>query len=108
MPVVRIESPVDPRLEVFRYIADAAELERRGIMSVEGRLVVERLLTEARIATEAVLGRCAARDDGGPCTRAGDGRGARRATVVDARRHGLQPASRMRGHRNAPASPIAR
>jgi tRNA G18 (ribose-2'-O)-methylase SpoU len=55
MPVVRIDSPRDPRLEAFRCIGDAVELARRGVIIVEGRLVVERLMTEAKIAIEAVL-----------------------------------------------------
>ena len=55
MPVVRIDSPTDAQLEAFRCIGDAVELERRGVIIVEGRLVVERLITEAKIATEAVL-----------------------------------------------------
>jgi hypothetical protein len=32
--MVRIDPPTDPRLEAFRCIADAAELERRGIIVV--------------------------------------------------------------------------
>jgi tRNA G18 (ribose-2'-O)-methylase SpoU len=55
MSVDRVDSPGDPRLEVFRCTADAAELERRGIIIVEGRLVVERLLAQTSVATEAVL-----------------------------------------------------
>jgi tRNA G18 (ribose-2'-O)-methylase SpoU len=51
----RIESVDDPRLEAFRYVSDSAELGRRGLIVIEGRLVVERLLTAATVPAEALL-----------------------------------------------------
>jgi len=57
----RIEGPDDPRLGAFRAIADTAELDRRGLIVVEGRLVVERLLADASLTVESVLVTDAAR-----------------------------------------------
>lgn len=53
--MTRIESATDPRLDAFRAIGDPAELGRRGLIAVEGRLVVERLLAEAALHVEALL-----------------------------------------------------
>jgi tRNA G18 (ribose-2'-O)-methylase SpoU len=55
MALTRIASAADPRLDAFRFVADSAELGRRGLVAVEGRLVVERLLTETALHVEAVL-----------------------------------------------------
>lgn len=51
----RIESATDPRLDAFRAIGDAAELARRGLIVVEGRLVVDRLLRESTLQVESLL-----------------------------------------------------
>jgi tRNA G18 (ribose-2'-O)-methylase SpoU len=53
--VAHIESAADPRLDTFRFIGDSAELLRRGLIAVEGRLVVERLVAESRLQVEALL-----------------------------------------------------
>jgi len=55
MAVARIESATDPRLDTFRVIGDSAELGRRGLIAVEGRLVVERLVAEAPLQVDALL-----------------------------------------------------
>jgi tRNA G18 (ribose-2'-O)-methylase SpoU len=51
----RLDRPEDPRLDAFRVLADAAELARRGLIAVEGRLVVERLISETSLTVESVL-----------------------------------------------------
>jgi len=55
MALTHIESAADPRLETFRFVGDAAELGRRGLVVVEGRLVVERLLAESSLQVDALL-----------------------------------------------------
>ena len=55
MALAHVESAADPRLDTFRFIGDAAELGRRGLVVVEGRLVVERLLAESALQVDALL-----------------------------------------------------
>jgi len=55
MALAHIESAADPRLDTFRFVGDAAELGRRGLVVVEGRLVVERLLAESSLQVDALL-----------------------------------------------------
>ena len=55
MPVRRIETPDDPRIEVFGSLADPDALAAHGLIAVEGRVVVERLLRESAIVPEAVI-----------------------------------------------------
>jgi tRNA G18 (ribose-2'-O)-methylase SpoU len=55
MALAYVESPADPRLDTFRFIGDSAELERRGLVVVEGRLVVDRLLAESTLRVDALL-----------------------------------------------------
>ena len=55
MALVHIESAADPRLDTFRFVGDAAELGRRGLVVVEGRLVVERLLADSTLHVDALL-----------------------------------------------------
>ena len=55
MALAHIESAADPRLDTFRFVGDAAELGRRGLVVVEGRLVVERLLADSTLHVEALL-----------------------------------------------------
>jgi tRNA G18 (ribose-2'-O)-methylase SpoU len=45
----------DPRLYDYRNVPDAELIERRGIFIAEGRLVVQRLLTAARMKTRSVM-----------------------------------------------------
>ena len=55
MALAHIESAADPRLDTFRFVGDAAELGRRGLVVVEGRLVVERLLADSTLQVDALL-----------------------------------------------------
>jgi tRNA G18 (ribose-2'-O)-methylase SpoU len=50
-----IDDPADPRLEDYRDLRDAELRRRRGLFAVEGRLMVERLLTISRFRTRSVL-----------------------------------------------------
>lgn len=51
----RVESAADERLAAYRWVAQPAELLRRGSFVAEGRLVVERLLVEPRFEIESLL-----------------------------------------------------
>jgi tRNA G18 (ribose-2'-O)-methylase SpoU len=53
--VERVERAKDPRLGEYRWVAQPAELARRGWFVAEGRLVVERLLDEPRFEIESLL-----------------------------------------------------
>jgi tRNA G18 (ribose-2'-O)-methylase SpoU len=55
VPPVFIDDAADPRLRDFRNLADAAMLTSCGLFIAEGRLVVERLLTESPLEPRAVL-----------------------------------------------------
>jgi len=55
VPVIRPDSVDDPRLTPFRDVGDAELRRRDGLFLAEGRLVVRRLLTQARYRTRAVL-----------------------------------------------------
>jgi tRNA G18 (ribose-2'-O)-methylase SpoU len=46
--------PSDPRLAPYRLVGDGAALERDGLFVAEGRLVVERLLTDRRFEVHSV------------------------------------------------------
>jgi tRNA G18 (ribose-2'-O)-methylase SpoU len=52
---VRIEEPEDPRLAPFHDVGDAAALEAVGLFVAEGRLVVRRLIEDARFPVASVL-----------------------------------------------------
>ncbi len=60
--VVRIEQPADPRLAQFHDVGDAAALEAGGLFVAEGRLVVRRLIEDARFPVASLLVTEAARD----------------------------------------------
>ena len=53
--IARVEDLSDPRLDDFRNVPDAELIERRGIFVAEGRLVVRRLLSGARMRTRSVM-----------------------------------------------------
>jgi tRNA G18 (ribose-2'-O)-methylase SpoU len=55
MPIIRIDDPADPRLADYRNIPDWELVERAGLFVAEGRLVVRRLLGDARLATRSVM-----------------------------------------------------
>ena len=52
---ISIESPTDPRIDVYRAMTDAERLDRLGLFVAEGRLVVQRLLTASRFRATSVL-----------------------------------------------------
>jgi tRNA G18 (ribose-2'-O)-methylase SpoU len=57
MPTVTpipITDPSDPRLALYRHVADPSALNREGLFVAEGRLVVERLIEGGRFAVESV------------------------------------------------------
>ena len=55
MPLLRPDTPDDPRLARFRDIGDAELRRREGVFLAEGRLVVRRLLTETSYRTRELL-----------------------------------------------------
>ena len=55
MPIIAIESVRDPRLAAYAAVARPAELAERGLFVAEGRLVVERVLADARYVVESLL-----------------------------------------------------
>jgi tRNA G18 (ribose-2'-O)-methylase SpoU len=59
---VRIEEPADPRLARFRNVGDSAALEAGGLFVAEGRLVVRRLIEDAKFPVDSVLVTHPARD----------------------------------------------
>jgi tRNA G18 (ribose-2'-O)-methylase SpoU len=52
---VRIEEPADPRIAPFHDVGDSAALEADGLFVAEGRLVVRRLIEDARFPVASVL-----------------------------------------------------
>jgi tRNA G18 (ribose-2'-O)-methylase SpoU len=52
---VRIEQPSDPRLAPFRDVGSPAALEAAGLFVAEGRIVVHRLIDDARFPVAAIL-----------------------------------------------------
>ena len=55
LPILRVESPDDPRVADFRDIPDPVLLHQRGAFVAEGRLVVQRLLATSRFFPRALL-----------------------------------------------------
>jgi tRNA G18 (ribose-2'-O)-methylase SpoU len=55
MPVIPVRDLADPRLDRFRNIRDADLLASHGVFVAEGRLVVERVLRDARHPVEQCL-----------------------------------------------------
>ena len=53
--IERIDHLDDPRLDDYRNVPDPELIERRGVFVAEGRLVVRRLLTAARMKTRSVM-----------------------------------------------------
>ncbi len=53
--MIRVDDLDDPRLSNYRFVAQPAELERRGWLVAEGRLVLPRLLDAPRIRTQSIL-----------------------------------------------------
>lgn len=55
MPIELIDDPADSRLADYRDLRDAELRRTRGLFAVEGRLLVERLLTASRFRARSVL-----------------------------------------------------
>ena len=55
MPFIPIEGPTDPRVAEYRDLADADLLRRRGLFVAEGRLVLQRVIEDARFSVRSVL-----------------------------------------------------
>jgi tRNA G18 (ribose-2'-O)-methylase SpoU len=55
MPIIRIEDGRDPRLEDYAGVRAPALLRERGLMIVEGRFVVRRLLDSPHIVIRSLL-----------------------------------------------------
>lgn len=55
MPLVPIDDPGDSRLDDYRNVPDPELLAQRGLFIAEGRLVVRRLLTNARFDVRSVM-----------------------------------------------------
>jgi tRNA G18 (ribose-2'-O)-methylase SpoU len=60
--VVRIEHASDPRLAPFGDVGNPGALEAAGLFVAEGRIVVQRLIEEARFPVDAILVTDAARE----------------------------------------------
>lgn len=61
MPFISLTDANDPRLALYRGVADPALLSRHAVFIAEGRLVVERLVTSGRYVVRSVLVNEAAR-----------------------------------------------
>jgi tRNA G18 (ribose-2'-O)-methylase SpoU len=55
MPVLRINGPRDPRVDAYHVVQDPELVRQRGLFVAEGRLVVERLITERRFTIQSML-----------------------------------------------------
>jgi tRNA G18 (ribose-2'-O)-methylase SpoU len=55
MPLIRIEGPTDPRIAAFHDLPDSELLRRRGLFVAEGRLVVQRVIEDARLPVHSLL-----------------------------------------------------
>jgi tRNA G18 (ribose-2'-O)-methylase SpoU len=55
LPIIRIEDGHDPRLADYAGVREPARLRHRGLLIVEGRLVVRRLVDAGRITVRSLL-----------------------------------------------------
>jgi tRNA G18 (ribose-2'-O)-methylase SpoU len=55
MPIFDIDHPGDPRLALYRNVPDPELVRAAGLFVAEGRLVVRRLLGDARLVTRSLL-----------------------------------------------------
>src|SRR5687767_12675231 len=55
MTIIEIDDAGDPRLALYRNIPDAELRRASGVFIAEGRLVVSRLLREARLTPRSLL-----------------------------------------------------
>ncbi len=71
MPVSSVIDVHDPRAGDYRLLGDPRELRTCGLFVAEGRLVVERMLRDARYGVDSLLlsPTCCAPRSAGPCVR---------------------------------------
>jgi tRNA G18 (ribose-2'-O)-methylase SpoU len=55
MPIIEVANADDPRLALYRNVPDAALLRDAGVFVAEGRLVVQRLLGDARLTARSLM-----------------------------------------------------
>src|SRR6187401_746151 len=55
MPLAYVEGPDDPRVAAYREIPEPELVRARGLFVAEGRLVVERLIEDARCTIHSLL-----------------------------------------------------
>lgn len=55
MPIIEVDNPDDSRLALYRNVPDGTLLATHGLFVAEGRLVVRRLLGDARLTTRSVM-----------------------------------------------------
>ena len=55
MSVIHIESPADPRIADYQHIPEPEFVQNRGWLVAEGRLVVERVIDDARCTIRSLL-----------------------------------------------------
>jgi tRNA G18 (ribose-2'-O)-methylase SpoU len=55
VPIIRVDDPLDHRLDDYRNIPDPELIAHRGIFVAEGRLVVGRLLAESGLITQSLM-----------------------------------------------------
>ena len=55
MPIIDVANADDPRLALYRNVPDAALLRDAGVFVAEGRLVVRRLLGDARLTARSLM-----------------------------------------------------
>jgi tRNA G18 (ribose-2'-O)-methylase SpoU len=55
VPLIRVNDPGDPRIDVYRNVPDYQLLAEQGVFVAEGRLVVRRLIEAERLHTRSVM-----------------------------------------------------
>ena len=55
MPIIEVADAADPRLALYRNVPDAELLRDGGLFVAEGRLVVQRLLGDARLTPRSLM-----------------------------------------------------
>ena len=55
MPLIRIDELTDPRLALYRGVADPALVRNEGVFVAEGRLIVQRAIEEGRFCVRSLL-----------------------------------------------------
>jgi len=55
MPLIRVDGPDDPRIADYHDVSDSELLRNRGLFVAEGRLVVQRVIEDARFSLRSLL-----------------------------------------------------